>query len=211
MSVDGFWRKRRGGIEYGSWHTWGGGKIVNLKTLSLDEAKVKARSLSAAAGFTPPRPPSEEKPAAAGFSAAPPPRRRRSPIRSWAVAEGGERPPPVAPTPAPAPPQKPELTPGMIGLAAGLAGTLARFNALAVAITCRLMRKGSKTPELDEGELRQLEKTYDEGLKEMFLLQGVKWWHVLALQNGMMAMRMYDEATPAPPATLRPVPHASAP
>ena len=205
---DGYWRKRRGGRPYGSWHRMEGGGIVNLHTASLDEARAKAKKLAAAVGSTIPKPsdpPRENGSTAAGSD---PPRRRRSPLRSWAVAEGGDRPTPPPPpaAAAPAPPPKPELTPAMVGLADGLAGALAKFNAMAGRLVVQIAKKGSKAPPLDDDEIDALEKTYATGLKEMMLLQGLQWWHILAVQNGAMLVRMYGDAEVAAPPTLRPVP-----
>jgi hypothetical protein len=204
---DGLWRKRRGGRPYGSWHAYSGGRIVNLGTLSLDEARDKAKKLAAAVvSPTTPSDPLKANTAAADSPAAP--RRRRSPLRNWAVAEAGDRPAPPPPPAAPPPPPKPELTPAMVGLADGLAGALAKFNAVAASLVIRVAKKGTP-PSLDDDEIKALEKTYATGLKEMMLLQGLQWWHILAVQNGAMLVRMYGDSEPLAPATLRPVPHAA--
>lgn len=180
---------------------------MNLKTLSLDEARERAKKLAVSAGSSIPLDPLRTtNPADTGS----PPRRRRSPLRSWAVAEAGDRPPPPA-APAMPPPPKPELTPAMVGLADGLAGALAKFNGIVGSLAVRLMKRSGKSPPLDDDEIRALEKTYATGLKEMMLLQGLQWWHILAVQNGAMLVRMYGDAEPAPPTTLRPVSNATAP
>lgn len=205
---DGLWRKRRDGRPYGSWHVYAEGRIVNLHTSLLDEARAKAQKLAAAVGNTHPiaEDPPQQGSTAAG-SAAPAPPRRRSPLRDWATAE--KRPPAPAPAP-PAPPPKPELTPAMMGLADGLAGALATFNAHAASLAVRLVKKGAKAPPLEGEEIKALEKTYATGLKEMMLLQGLQWWHILAVQNGAMLVRMYSDTETQAPPTLRPVPSAQA-
>jgi hypothetical protein len=122
------------------------------------------------------------------------------------VGKEGDRPlPPAAPA-APPPPPKPELTPAMVGLADGLAGALAKFNAIAGQVVVRVAKKAAPPP-LDADEIKALEKTYATGLKEMMLLQGLQWWHILAVQNGAMLVRMYGDAEPLAPPTLRPVPN----
>jgi hypothetical protein len=216
VSADGtFWRKKRAGVEYGSWHTYQGGRIVNLHTsLSLEDAKARAAKLAAVVGSSnPPLPdPPAVKPTAAGSESGGA-RRRRSPLRSWAVAEEVRRPPPppVAPPATPAPPPKPELSEALKGLAAGMAGTLAKLNAVAAALAMRLARKADKAPPVDKDEIDGLERTYDTALKEMLLLQGFQWWHALAIQNATMLVRMYGDTEPssAAPPTLRPVASAS--
>jgi hypothetical protein len=200
------WRKKRGGREYGSFHTYAGHRIVNLRTTSLDEAREKARKLGAAvvAGVTTESPEaSRENPtAAARFprSARPP---RPSYLRNWAGADGKPAAAPVAPTPPAAPPN-PILTSAMQGLADGLATAVARLNSVAIGLTVQVFG-GIKPAKASDDELEALEKTWATGIKELMLLHGLKWWHILLVQNGALTLRLAQDGEKIVPQTLKPV------
>lgn len=191
--AEGYWKKKRNGVEYGSWHTWQGGRIVNLGTPSLEEAKKKAQSLGASVAETIVNSHlgGSETPAAGASSE--PRRRRRNFVGTWAAAKPETRTPSASPSPAA--PEPPKLSPGMVTLCEGFAHSIARLNAVSVAAMVRLW--GNRVPPRpSDEEVEALERTYTEGFKELMILQGMKWWHVLLAQNGALAVRMWDEGAP---------------
>ncbi len=198
------YRKKRGGREYGSWHVFTGGKIVNLKTLSLDEAKARAQKLGAAVAGAVSGDPAggggNETPRATAGPGLRERRRRPSYLRSWA---GADTPAPPPPAQAP-PPPPPAVSPAMQGLAEGLAGSLAQLNCVVAGITVRLFA-GVKAPNPTDRELRELEKTYATGLKEMMLIHGIQWWHILLVQNGGLVARFVQDGQKVRSAALQPV------
>lgn len=159
---------------------------MNLGTPSLEEAKRKAQSLGASVAARVESIGGSETQATGASSE--PRRRRRNFVAAWAG-----NPTVVAPAPAPAPPpEPPKLSPGMVTLAEGFAHSVARLNAVAIAATVRIWGDKVAAKPSDE-ELEGLERTYTEGFKELMVLQGMKWWHVLIAQNGALAARMWDE------------------
>lgn len=198
------WRKTREGVEYGSFHAWDPTerRIVNLKTTSLDEAKAKARKLAAGvAGATAKLTGGNETPSVTPESA---PAAPVSYLRNWAGQPSAAAPP--APPPRPAEPPPKELSPGIALLADGIAATIMQGNLVALALTARLFEY--KAPPPTDRERRELEKTWALGLKELMLLDGVKWWHLLLFQNGVILGRFIQDGERLPPpaaAGVRPV------
>lgn len=199
------WRKTRGGREYGSYHTYAGGRIVNLATAAIDEAHRKARELLGTSAVAPARVVSPSSAAGAPASATGP-----SFLQQWATT-GGAGPPPPAPanSNAPGPPPPPTLTSAMEGLAEGMATAVARFNALAISLAVKHFGE-VQPPKPDPAHLEQMEKTWATGLKELMLIGGVKWWHILLAQNGALALELYQNGTPIPPKVVAPVAPAAA-
>lgn len=195
------WRKKRGGREYGSYHTYAGKRIVNLRTVSLEEAREKARKLGAAVVGATKDPPLAQRdpPAAAHFPGSRP---RPSYLRNWAGADRDKVAPAVVAPPA-APPN-PVLTSAMQGLADGLATAVARLNAVAAGLTVQVFG-GIKPAKASDDELEALEKTWATGIKELMLLHGLKWWHILLVQNGALALRLAQDGEKMVPQTLRSV------
>lgn len=198
------WRKKRRGREYGSFHTYAGGRIVNLGTSVLDQARAAAAKLAGAPSVS-------ASPVTPG-NAGPPPdgaptsrSQRPRPLAAWAAGVG----PAGGPTPGPAlagPPEPPkvELTAAMKGLAEGMAGAVARINAVSLSLACKYLahvQPGKPDPD----EIEALERTWASGLKELMLLHGLQWWHILLAQNGALVLSMIQTGAPLPPATNAPV------
>jgi hypothetical protein len=201
------WRKKRDGREYGSYHGYVGGRIVNLMTTSIDEAHRKARELlgTAAAPITAPGvAPSPPGPTAAVPASPPSQQGAPSYLHQWASGGGGPGTPAPANGNAPAPPPSPQLSSAMDSLAESMAFSLARFNALAVSLAVKHFAE-VQPPKLDPAHIELMEKSWATGLKELMLLQGLKWWHILLAQNGALALELYQNGTPIPPKPLAPM------
>lgn len=192
------WRKRRGGREYGSFHTYAAGHIVNLRTSLIDDAKAAAAKL---AGAPPATPGTVNSPTVPHFAGGAPTSRPR-PLAAWAA--GGPAPAPSSPAAPPAPPEPPKLTAAMAGLADGMAAAIAKLNAVTISLACKYLahvQPGKPDPD----DIEDLEKTWSTGLKELMLLHGLQWWHILLAQNGALALSMIQAGTPLPAASVAPI------
>jgi len=181
-----FWRKKRRGREYGSWHTYLEGRIVNLGTSILDDAKAKAARLMGGAADTHPL-----NPGGVSRPAAPP--ASRDFIRNWVAGGGALHSVPVAaPPPAPPPPagtMAPEIAKA---LAASFAAGATALYITAIRLGVRYLGD-RKPPEATEVERRDIGATMEIALADLFARTAIKPWHVLAVQGGAMAVRMAGE------------------
>lgn len=198
------WRKKRGGVEYGSYYASIGGRIVNLGTIDLEAARATAkRRLEELAGARPAPSRPQQAPAGGEPAGAPPgsaPRPAPSPLSAWAA--GGSATGTAAAAPgALATQAAPPPSASMVALADGLATALARFNAAAVAMTVRHLAN-VQPPKVDPDEVEALEKTWSTGLQELMLIHGLKWWHILLAQNGALALNLWQNGKPLEPVAV---------
>lgn len=77
----------------------------------------------------------------------------------------------------------------MIALADTLSFTLARADAFVVALGVKYLAN-VEPPKIEPEEVDKLKSTIAEGLKEVFAIGGIKWWHVFAAQNAGLFLRL---------------------
>lgn len=185
--------KRKNGTTYGNYYGYVGGQLVNLGTKAYEDAKAKLRGLL---GLPP------EMPAANGTPAnGAPPTNGHAPsfLSTWAGRKVTDGDGIETDTPAP-----PPLSPAVEALADGFAHAVTNFNAVALSLSVKHFA-GVKPAKPSPDHLEQLEKTWAAGMRELIALSGIKWWHMLLVQNGSLAMDMIQNGEKLPPKLSAPV------